>query len=87
MENSLKKIKTDKPITLAKNIIFVPIKSISASIIVPVQSIYDRVLIESIPIESVKNSIPYNMISKFAYLLALNVFILEIDKETFNNED
>ena len=87
MENSLKKIKTDKPITLAKNIIFVPIKSISASIIVPVQSIYDRVLIESIPIESVKNSIPYNMISKFAYLLALNVFILEIDKETFNYEE
>ena len=27
------------------------------------------------------------MISKFAYLLALNVFILEIDKETFNNEE
>ena len=87
MENSLKKIKTDKPITPAKNIIFVPIKSVSASIIVPVESIYDRVLIESIPIESVKNSIPYNMISKFAYLLALNVFILEIDKETFNYEE
>ena len=27
------------------------------------------------------------MISEFAYLLALNVFILEIDKETFNNEE
>ena len=90
MEDSLKKIKTDKPITPAKNIIFVPIKSVSASIIVPVESIYDRVLIESVPIESVKsvkNSIPYNMISEFAYLLALNVFILEIDKETFNNEE
>ena len=36
MEDSLKKIKTDNPITPAKNIIFVPIKSISASIIVPV---------------------------------------------------
>ena len=87
MEDSLKKIKTDKPITPAKNIIFVPIKSVSASIIVPVESVYDRVLIESVPIESVKNSIPYNMIFEFAYLLALNVFILEIDKETFNNEE
>ena len=90
MEDSLKKIKTDNPIAPAKNIIFVPIKSVSASIIVPVESIYDRVLIESVPIEFVKfvkNSIPYNMISEFAYLLALNVFILEIDKETFNNEE
>ena len=55
MEDSLKKIKTDKPITPAKNIIFVPIKSVSASIIVPVESVYDRVLIESVPIESVKS--------------------------------
>ena len=61
MEDSLKKIKTNKPITPTKNIIFVPIKSISASIIILVESVYDRVLIESIPIESVKNSIPYNM--------------------------
>ena len=90
MEDSLKKIKTDNPITPAKNIIFVPIKSVSASIIVPVESIYDRVLIESVPVEFVKfvkNSIPYNMISEFAYLLALKVFILEIDKETFNYEE
>ena len=34
--------------------------------------------IESILVESVKNFAPYNIISDFVYLLALNVFILEI---------
>ncbi|XP_075665391.1 uncharacterized protein LOC142635060 [Castanea sativa] len=37
-------------------------------------------------IKFVKNSFPYNMISVFAYLLALNVFISEISKENLNNK-
>ena len=43
--------------------------------------------IESILVESIKNATPYNIISDFSYLLALNAFILEISKETFNNEE
>ena len=39
------------------------------------------------PVESVKNSFPFNMISDFAYLLALNVFISKIGKETLNNKE
>ena len=42
---------------------------------------------ESVPIESVKNFILYNVISNSAYLLALNVFISKIGKETFNNKE
>ena len=88
MEDFLEKIKTIEPLILAKNIISIPIESISTSIVIPVESICDHVSIpiESISVESVKNSTPYNMISDSAYLYALNVFILEIGKETFNNE-
>ena len=45
---------------------------------------------ESVPIESVefvKNSITYNVFSDSTYLLALIVFISEIGKETFNDEE
>ena len=87
MEDSLEKIKTVEPLTCAKNIISIPIESISASIVIPVESVCDRVTIESISVESVKNPIPYNVIYDFTYLLALNVFISEVGKETFNNEE
>ena len=88
MEDFLEKIKTIEPLILAKNIISIPIESISTSIVIPVESVCDHVSIpiESISVGSIKNSTPYNMISDSAYLCALNVFILEIGKETFNNE-
>ena len=38
-------------------------------------------------VKSIENSFPYNMISDFAYLLALNVFIYDIGKETLNNKE
>ena len=82
MEDSVKKIKTVEPITPTKNIVSIPIESVSASIIVPIEFICYR-----IPIESVKNSFPYNMISDSTYLLALNVFISEIGRETLNNKE
>ena len=66
MEDSVKKIKTIEPITPAKNIVSIPIKSVFASIIVLVESICDRIPIESISVKSVKNSFPYNMISNSA---------------------
>ena len=87
MEVSVKKIKTIELVTSAKNIVSVPIESISASIIVPVEYFYDRIPIESVSVESVKNSFPYNMISDFAYLLALNVFFSKIGKQTLNNKE
>ena len=74
-----KKIKTAEPVTAAKNIVFVPVKSICDSFLV------ESDLVKSI--ESVENSFPYNMISDFAYLLALNVFISKIGKETLNNKE
>ena len=74
-----KKIKTAEPVTAAKNIVFVPVKSICDSFLV------ESDLVKSI--ESVENSFPYNTISDFAYLLALNVFISEIGKETLNNKE
>ena len=77
-----KKIKIVKPITLAKNIVSVSIESISTSISIPVKSIFDSFLVES-----VENSFPYNMIFDSAYFLALNVFIYEIGKETLNNKE
>ena len=85
-----KKIKTVEPVTPAKNIVSVPIESISASISILVKSVCDNILVESnlvMSIESVKNSFPYNMISDSAYLLASNVFISEISKETLNNNE
>ena len=77
-----KKIKTAELITPAKNIVSAPIKSISTSIYIPVKSVCDSFLVES-----VKNSFPFNMISNSAYLLALNVLIFEIGKETLNNKE
>ena len=85
-----KKIKSAEPVTPTKNIVSIPIESISANIIVPVEFVCDHSPIESISVEfveSVENSFPYNMISDFAYLLALNVFISEIGKETLNNKE
>ena len=101
MEDSMKKIKTVKSVILAKkiktvelvtptkNIVFVPIESISASISIPVKFVYDNIPIEFDlvkSIESVENSFHYNKIFDSAYLLALNVFISEIGKETLNNK-
>ena len=77
-----KKIKTAEPVTPVKNIVFIPIESISTSVFIPVKSIYG-----SFPIESVKNSFPFNVISDSTYLLSLNVFISEIGKETLNNKE
>ena len=77
MENSLEKIKTIEPLTPAKNIISISIESVCCCFSIP---------IESISIESIKNSTPSNVISNSAYLLALNFFISEIGKETFINE-
>ena len=93
----VKKTKTIKPITPTKTIVFVPIESVSASIIGPVESVCDPTIesvcdptIESVSDESVEfveNRFPYNMISDSFYLLALNVFILKIGKETLNNKE
>ena len=75
MEDSLRKIKTVKSVTFAKkiktaepvipaeNIVSIPIESSSANIFVPVKSVYDSFLVES-----VENSFPFNMISDSAYL-------------------
>ena len=91
-----KKIMTIKPVTPAKNIVYVPIESISASISILVKSVCDSILVESDlvkfiesirSIKYVENSFPYNMISNFAYLQALNVFISKIGKETLNNKE
>ena len=79
MEDSLEKIKTVKPLTPPQNIISIPIEPVC-----------DHAPMESVPIESVefvKNSIAYNVISDSTYLLALIVFISEIGKETFNDEE
>ena len=75
MKDSVEKIKTFEPIPSSKNIVSIPIESISASIIVPVESVCDRIPIKFIFVEPVENSFPYNVISDSAYLLALNVFI------------
>ena len=88
-----KKIKTVEPVTPAKNIVSVPIESISASISIQVKSVCDSIQVESDllkyveSVESIENSFPYNMISDFAYLLVLNVFIFEIGIETLNNKE
>ena len=47
----------------------------------------DSIPIESVSVESVKNSFLYNMIFYSTYLLALNVFISKIGKETLNNKE
>ena len=81
----MRKIKIVEPITPTKNIVSVPIESVFASVSIPVKSVCDSFLVESV--ESIKNSFPFNMIFDFAYLLALNVFISEISKETLNNKE
>ena len=78
-----KKIRTTEPVTPTKNIVSIPNESISTSIYIPVKFVCNSFLDESDlvkSIEFVENSFPYNMISDFAYLLALNVFIFEIGK-------
>ena len=88
MEDYVRKIKTAEPVTLAKNIVSVPIKSIFASVSIPIKFICDSFPVESIEsIESIKNFFPFNMIYDSAYLLALNVFISKIGKETLNNKE
>ena len=80
-----KKVKTAKPVTPAKDIVSIPIESISVSVSIPIKSVCDSFPIESI--ESIKNFFPFNMISDSAYLLALNGFISKIGKETLNNKE
>ena len=81
----MRKIKIVEPITPTKNIVYVSIESVSASVSILVKSVYDSFLVEFV--ESVKNSFPFNMIFDSAYLLALNVFISKISKETLNNKE
>ena len=83
-----KKIKTAKPVSPAKNIVSILIESISTSVFIPVKSVCDNFLVKFVEsVESIDNSFPFNMISDSAYLLALNVFISEIGKETLNNKE
>ena len=68
---------------------FCSIESISASISIHVKSVCNSFSVEFDlvkSIESVENFFPY-MISDSAYLLALNVLISEIRKETLNNNE
>ena len=80
-----KKIKIADLVTPTKNIVSVPIESILASVSIPIKSVCDNFPVKSI--EFVKNSFPFNMISNSTYLLALNVFISKIGKETLNNKE
>ena len=83
-----KRIKTAKPVIPAKNIVSVPIESSSTNIFVSVKSVCDSFLVVSVKsVEFVKNSFHFNMISDSTYLLALNIFISEISKETFINKE
>ena len=83
-----KKIKTAEPVTPTKSIVVVSIDSISASVSIPIKSICDGFPVKSIEsVKSVKNSFPFNMIFYSTYLLALNVFISEIGKETLNDKE
>ena len=77
----VKKIKTIELVTPTKNIVSIPIESVSASITILVESVCDGIPIESVSVESVKNSFSYNMIYDSAYLLVLNVFISKIGKK------
>ena len=77
MEDFVKKIKTAELVTLAKNIVFVPIESISVSISILFKTVCDSFTVDFAlfkSIKSVENSFPFNMIFYSAYLLALNVF-------------
>ena len=59
MEDLLEKIKTIEALTPTKNIISIPIESISTSIVNPVKSIFDCV---SIPIKSIMLSLLRNLL-------------------------
>ena len=77
MEDFVKKIKTAELVTLAKNIVFVPIESVSVSISILFKTVCDSFTVDFAlfkSIKSVENSFPFNMIFYSAYLLALNVF-------------
>ena len=79
-----KKIKTINLVTSAKNIVSVPIKTIFARISIPIKSVCDSYSVESNLVKSVKsigNSFPFNMISDFAYLLALMFLFLKLVKK------
>ena len=77
-----KKIKTAEPVTPVKNIVFIPIESISTSVSIPVKFVCDSFPVEFVEcVESVKKSFPFNMIFDFAYLLALNFFISKLVKK------
>ena len=80
-----KKIKNTEPVSPAKNIVSVPIEFNFANVSIPVKSFCDSFPVKYI--ESVKNSFPFNITSDSAYLLALNVFISKIGKETLNNKE
>ena len=82
-----KKIKIFEPVTPTKNIVSVLIESISASVSIPIKSVCDIFLVESVEsVESV-NSFPFNLIFYSTYLLTLNIFNFEIRKETLNKKE
>jgi len=89
MEDPLEKTKTTKPFTPTKSIISIPIESFFANIAILVKFVCDHVSIpiESITIESVKNSTHHKIISNSAYLLVLNILISKFCKETLNDEE
>ena len=77
----MKKIKTAELVTLAKNIVFVPIESISVSISILFKTVCDSFTVDFAlfkSIKSVENSFLFNMIFYSAYLLALNVFFFSL---------
>ena len=87
MKDFVNKIKNVE--SLLPKILFLSL-FVSANIIVPIEFFCDRIRIESVFVEFIKfveNSLPYNMSSDSTYLLALNVFISEIGKETLNNKE
>ena len=53
MEDSVKKIKTVELVTPTKNIVFVPIESISASITIPAKSVCDSIPTEFVLVKSI----------------------------------
>ena len=67
-----KKIKTAEPVTLANNIVSVPIESISTSVSIPVKFVCDSFPVKSV--EFVKNSFHFNMISDSAYFTSFECF-------------
>ena len=73
----MKKTKTVEPITPAKNIVSIPIESVSTSIIVAVEYVCDRIPIKSFFVESVENSFPYNMIFLFCLFIDFECFYFE----------